>query len=687
MASVVDVLITEYRAVDNVTSPVELMIDAHQELYEKIERVQKSLEAFEKTNHHIKRAQQGVEGFAHALRNVAVAVPILSALQNGFSAVTDAVSGARDKVMEFGKAAIEQAGKMERLKGTFAGLYAGMGEDAGGDGGTLDTPLNLYSSVYRGAVDLMDVAHQQLEQAAKEKDLSVTVPIRYSIQEIGQDFGEVVWNGKASGGSQSAESDPALAIAKQKMDYLTTFAMSAMGQLDDLTEAATRLEASGLVMERFLPTVSNLAGAFGASKEKVLELSSAFGKLASGSSGEALEVLREFGITQAALKREGIQFDGGGQLVSSVEDALSAVEKIADEKFGGIAKYMGNTFEQRFSNLEDAWGKLLNSFGSEWLDFIGRVLDGAQSIINFFVDSGLISDLSKQLSTFAEGLFGDGLQRAVFLIFAALEKLPTFLESAKKAGEAFTKALSDGFVKAFNFLGQLGTDLINTFQNGLPAAIDKINAAIGKLLVRLTEVNIPGILLRSQKAIDDAQKIAGEMMNPSKKLPDKVFTPIKEPGEAFQRIFGKTEFGGFFNGLGKRADELSRQYELSQQTGDKKGVPDKHNFSMFNPSYVKPDDKLDKIKDATERTAKATEKFDLHRILFGGGDLAAAGVSLVDLAEQRASSSRFAYGDRGSGPREIVVKTKEAANSLERGILDVLRENLPEIGRALGLRY
>ena len=84
--------------------------------------------------------------------------------------------------------------------------------------------------------------------------------------------------------------------AGQKMKYLQTYAAGAIGHFDDLAKAGTLLEAAGLQMERFIPIIDTLSGVFGGTSEQVRELASAFGRVASGQMGEAMEVFRRFGI-------------------------------------------------------------------------------------------------------------------------------------------------------------------------------------------------------------------------------------------------------------------------------------------------------------------------------------------------------------------------------------------------------
>ena len=715
MASTVEVLITEYAGKDTVSAVVEKIAKANEALHDKLEKVHKQLEKFEKVREHVKKAQSAVEGFVGAIKNVITVIAGLSIVQGVFGAIGGAIGAAKDKLTDFLKTAVSEAGKIERLRGTFAGLYAGMDNKSkpGSSGppqpfsGAMNAPTNLYGSVYRGAFDLMTAAERQADAAEKVTDLVNTVPTWITRQQITQDFGDVVWKKSPPIGMEnhpfyadnggSGDSSGPLETAKKKMEYVSKFAQNALGEFDDLAEAGTKLEASGLMMERILPSISDLAGAFGATRENVMMLANAFSKLAGGSSGEALEVLREFGITRAALEKEGIKFNGGGQLVSGVKESLEAIERIVQTKFASISKFMAGTFEQRMSNLGDVWNRLLDKFGEAWIPFIGKLTESAQNVLGFLTDSNFVGDLSGKLSGFFEGFFSEKILRVVFTLVSLVERLPEALKWAKTTAEHFVHFLMDGFVKIYNFIGELGDRIRDFLGKGITGAISALESSVGKMIGKMVGINFTGVLLGMPEEKVKAAAIGAELVSSAdaakkkaEQEPEKSdrFVPIKSPSEVIDRMFGP-DFKTFRTDISKRTDALMEDYQkyVKDNQGNGNGVPDRKSFDLFNAGYIpgqtKAEEQLEKIADHTEAMERKLPDMSVSKLLFGGGDRAAAGVSLVDLAEQR-SSSRFYPAGRDGGSREITVKTKEAANSLERGILDVIRENLPEIARALG---
>lgn len=187
-------------------------------------------------------------------------------------------------------------------------------------------------------------------------------------------------------------------VAKQKMEWLKTFAATSTLEMGDLAEAGTQLQASGLVVERIIPLISNMAGAFGGGRDKVLELASAFGRLPSGQFGESMETFRRFGMGAQDMMKRGIKYDGGGQIVSSAGEVMDAIAAIAERKFGGIGKTMGNTFAVQFSNLKDAFNQMMGQIGESLLPMAKQLIGVFTDVMNWVRSSGFFERIAKSFS-------------------------------------------------------------------------------------------------------------------------------------------------------------------------------------------------------------------------------------------------------------------------------------------------
>lgn len=188
-------------------------------------------------------------------------------------------------------------------------------------------------------------------------------------------------------------------VARQKMEWLKSFAATSTLEMGDLAEAGTQLQASGLVIERIIPLISNMAGAFGGGRDKVLELASAFGRLPSGQFGESMEIFRRFGMGAQDLMARGIRFDGGGQIVSSAGEVMDAIAAIADQKFGGIGKTMGKTFAVQFSNLKDSFNQMMAGIGESLLPMAKQLIGVFTDVMNWVKASGFFESISRSFAT------------------------------------------------------------------------------------------------------------------------------------------------------------------------------------------------------------------------------------------------------------------------------------------------
>ena len=445
----------------------------------------------------------------------------------------------------------------------------------------LVTPLNAVIGL-GGAAGMLGLTHSAIDQAAKIERLRMTYAA------LGHD----------------------LEGAGQKMDFVQRFAQTSIAHFDDLAEAGTLLEASGLRMERFLPTINNIAGAFGGTTEQVLELAGAFGRLASGQTGEAMERMRRFGITAGDLMTQGIRVGATGQINAPVEQIFGAIERAAQRKFGEIGTIMGSTIGVKFSNLSDAWHMMLQKFGEGWFPFVGKVLDSLTPFMNFLSQSGVLQGLGKMLGATISNLAGitesESIPRFLSYITAVVEQLPQVFETVGSR----LKGL-------FEFLGERFIGFINTAMEGLTGGINTVKHQVEYL------VNVIKFNMHELKAMATPFS-RHEAFKPFSMGQDASFTPLKNPADIFERMMGGLT-GGLGDNIGKRAGQIFAEFQ-KYQANPQAGV-DGSKYDMFNNNYQA------QIAQNTMKTAEATAHMaDLKKFALGGGDLGAMGVTPTEMA-------------------------------------------------------
>lgn len=156
--------------------------------------------------------------------------------------------------------------------------------------------------------------------------------------------------------------------AQKKLDYLSKFAADTPFENEPLVQASILLENANLQTEKYLTTIGNTTAAFEKFGATVPEVTKPLTKLASGQTGEALERLRDFGITTRDLMQKGIKFDKGGSVVSSIKDTMDAVIAVMDEKYGGMMEKQSKTFNGLMSTLKDNVASFGRKIGEDVFD-------------------------------------------------------------------------------------------------------------------------------------------------------------------------------------------------------------------------------------------------------------------------------------------------------------------------------
>lgn len=133
-------------------------------------------------------------------------------------------------------------------------------------------------------------------------------------------------------------------------------------KLSEVVEGGNQLQAMGKYSRQNLEMLGDLAAASGKPLQQVM---GAYGKLASGQKGMAVDMFRDLLITTNDwVEATGKGVEKSGQLKASVEDMMAALPKIMEKKgFMGLMAAQSATTEGKISNLEDAVFGLSDAIG------------------------------------------------------------------------------------------------------------------------------------------------------------------------------------------------------------------------------------------------------------------------------------------------------------------------------------
>lgn len=220
----------------------------------------------------------------------------------------------------------------------------------------------------------------------------------------------------------------------QILAFVQKLALPSIYTQAQLGEASKTLEAFGLNTERFLPIAEKLGTVFGGTTESLDSFITSLGYLKSGRFGEAFESLARGGISRTALMGEGLKFDKGGQYLGSVDQALTAVEKLVNQKFGQLSKEMASGAGAGLASFSDAWNIAMIKIGTVMLKYVVPIVQTLANALNNLSTSGVLEKLTDGLmSMFDTKSIGDALISTLAGIMAGLEMIPQFVRDLQQS--------------------------------------------------------------------------------------------------------------------------------------------------------------------------------------------------------------------------------------------------------------
>lgn len=256
--------------------------------------------------------------------------------------------------------------------------------------------------------------------------------------------------------------------AAEAMTWLKNFAAKTPFELPEIVKGGQLLATYQLEFKKWIPLAGDLAAAFGGTALELNEVISALGRISAGQMGEAMEILRRFGIGAQALTGAGISFNAAGQPQNTPEEMLAAVESIITKRYPGMMAKLSRTTLGMMSNLRDAMGQIIGqitegltsafqtalrrflafidafraSAGGRALfgvtgglfEAIGNMIQWVESVAEkFFVwlgkqaESGAISDFLTRMQTYAEMAVGALVRAGAWIV----QNWPGIWETAK----------------------------------------------------------------------------------------------------------------------------------------------------------------------------------------------------------------------------------------------------------------
>jgi hypothetical protein len=430
--------------------------------------------------------------------------------------------------------------------------------------------------------------------------------------------------------------------ATKTRSFISDVASASTLTTKELTSLAQSVQLSGFNIYRVLPAFAKLADLAGKDQDKLQGMVRLLNVLKTGARPDQ-ELLQSLKMP-TLLAEAGLKFDKG-KLVGDINKALESVIKVIESKTGKVSAALGKTFEASFSSLVDQFDKIKETLGSKILDWLKPWVDSLRVVLQGMTSSGTWDRFLNQFFYYgdqANKKLKDGLLNRdtlfaisdfVTRILSNIAFLPARFEAIFKliapAVKEFFNNLKDdptirGFLAIFEKIGNI---------NKAAADLEKYKRTSQKLFEEGV-IRSPNNLTRQEEQIVKMQM----------KFDERKATGAGSIATIQERMSRIDEQQRQFNakeGLKNRSAILGLMGKGLQIKGT--GNVTLPGTMLGDPTEVEKDKKVkEKQTSALElivqNTAKANE-LTLRNMTYGGGMLAAEGVSSVQMANYRSVAS------------------------------------------------
>lgn len=238
--------------------------------------------------------------------------------------------------------------------------------------------------------------------------------------------------------------------AKSLMRELTQFADVTPFEPEPVMEAGKALVAFGFEAAEVKGLLRDAGDAASAMGRPIEEAANAFGRVKAGQFGEAFEMFRRMGISMQDLQAEGLTFDKGGSFLGSASQAMDALRRIIQRKFGGTMEEVAQTWNGKWSTLQGNITAIFREFGKPLTEALKPALDQAIAM------STQLAAIAKDIGTAIAPIAANAAAGAMSLAKGLVGALKT-----GQIGELMSMALQ-GAVKVF--MGSLAMGVQSVIQ-------------------------------------------------------------------------------------------------------------------------------------------------------------------------------------------------------------------------------
>jgi hypothetical protein len=448
------------------------------------------------------------------------------------------------------------------------------------------------------------------------------------------DFGKSIVQAGIDAESANARFSAFGLDAQKTTNYLGRVAEASTLTTKQLVDMTLQLQQSGFNIYAVIPRLAKWADAIGGGTEKLQGMVRLLNLLRAGVKPDQ-ELLQSLGFSDILVKA-GLKFDQG-KLVGGIRPAIEAVMNEIDRMTGSIAEKMGQTFEAKLASVTDVFDKMKETVGLQLLNMAGPWVDALKKTLSALVNSGVWKETIttffsygiKASNNLVKGLTSDDNTSVLVMfmsrILAVFGRLPAYIQ-----------VFADMAIKTFEYMANAISPLIEAMTASGP---DQMKSLLKNFVSNLTFGAVGGngpktqLDLSSEKARlkligqnVDAQTIANY---------EKTMAAIKKGG-------------GIVKPEGDALSDTANTGAGRNESG----------AGSKQKEHKKVQDKQLKVLEMIESHTKQTSEATLRNMTYGGGMLAAQGMSDLQLSGMR----------RGVGSPLI-----NASNDINRGVEKLVR--------------
>lgn len=233
--------------------------------------------------------------------------------------------------------------------------------------------------------------------------------------------------------------------AAQTIQNLRSYAALTPFQENETFKAGEMLASNKMDVMGWIRTAGDLASAKATQGVQLEDVVNVLTRINSGDFGKAMIRLRQMGISLADLRSQGLQFSKNNEFKGTTEQMLDAVQRIVEQRYGGMTEALSQTLNGRMSTIKDYFLQLGIDVGQEAFDGLKNFLTKFQNDLHKFRNSldfkQLIVDFNEALRQ-TEDALGVILPIIKTVVMTLLKNLPEIVTYFKvmfvvKSAQAF----------------------------------------------------------------------------------------------------------------------------------------------------------------------------------------------------------------------------------------------------------